>query len=424
MGRRLASLALLLVALFGCRGRSIPASVGDPVRIGVVLPQTGGLAQDGQAWVRAVRLAADEVNAAGGVLGGRRVELLVVDSATDANAGVTGAMQVIDQGAVVVIGDGGSSGSLAIYEMVTRPETTPQLSGSATSTSLTTASASTAATDRYFFRTAPQDGYQAQVVDRIATMHASCTRLAILYQNDTYGMPLATAISDIYATHGTVTGMVSFEPAQASYDTETAMVSGMTPDCVALISYPQDAGIILRSWHDHSYPMVQWIGTDGLFSDDFLAEAGSSPLVDGFYGASPLTTPATPEFGDFAARYHTAYGHDPENFAANYYDATALALLAIERAGSTEGAAIRDALHEIGGPGGTVVVRPAALRDALAALTSSSPHRLDYDGASGPITFDANGDTVAPYEIWQITGMPAAFNQVAVVQAMDLTVTP
>src|SRR5258706_16445446 len=88
--RTLAFLALAVgVAMptVGCRGRSLPSSATDPIRIGVVLPQTGGLAQDGQSWVRGVRLAADEVNAAGGLLGGRRVVLDVVDSATDANAG-------------------------------------------------------------------------------------------------------------------------------------------------------------------------------------------------------------------------------------------------------------------------------------------------------------------------------------------------
>ncbi len=425
--RRLAPLFLLLVLPLApaCRGRSLPSSVTDPVRIGVVLPQTGGLAQDGQAWVRAVRLAADEVNAAGGLLGGRRVELIVVDSATDSNAGVHGAQMVVDQHAAVVIGDGGSGGSLAIYQMVTHTAGVPQISGSATSSSLTVANAALPAAERYFFRTAPPDGYQAQVVDRIATMNAHCTHLAVLFQNDAYGLPFAMGIANLFSAHGTLAAMVAFTPAQASYATETAMVSASMPDCVALIAYPQDAGVILRNWEiTTGHPTVHWIGTDGLFSADFLREAGSDARVDGFLGASPLTTPDTPEFQDFSARYHAAYGHDPENFTASYYDATALALLAIERAGTTDGAMIRDALREIGGPNGMLVVHAARLREALAALQQAHPFPLNYQGASGPIDFNMNGDTVAPYEIWTITGMPAAFSQLAVVQATDLTVLP
>jgi branched-chain amino acid transport system substrate-binding protein len=301
----------------------------------------------------------------------------------------------------------------------------PQISGSATSSSLTVASAGYPADERYFFRTAPPDGYQAQVVDRIATMNASCTHLAVLYQNDAYGMPFAQGIADLFSAHGTVVAMIPFTPAAAAYTTETAMLSAASPDCVALIAYPQDAGVILRAWETTTgHPTVQWIGTDGLFSADFLTEAGSDARVDGFLGASPLTTPDTPEFHDFAARYHTAYGHDPENFAASYYDATALALLAIERAGVADGAMIRDALREIGGPSGATVEHAAGLREALAALHVANPRPLNYQGASGPIDFDTNGDTVAPYEIWTITGSPAAFSSVAVVQATDLTTLP
>lgn len=419
---RLSSLSVLLVLGLvlvapGCRGRSLPDS--GPIRVGVVLPQTGGLAADGQAWVRAARLAADEVNAAGGLLGGRRVELLVEDSATDSNAGVHGAQRVLARDAVAIIGDGGSASTLAIYQMVTQMEHVPQISGAATSSSLTMANAMLAADERYFFRTAPPDGYQAQVVDRIATMNAHCTRLALLYQMDDYGTPLAASIASLYSAHGTAPAMVPFTPAQAAYDTETAMVHAATPDCVVLISYPQDAGVILRSWSSHSYATVHWIGTDGLFSGDFLSEAAAATLIDGFLGASPLTTPDTPEFHDFAARYHTAYGHDPENFTASYYDAMALVLLAIERAGTTDGGMIRDALREIGGPSGTQVVHAAGLREALAALHAASPRPLNYQGASGPIDFDANGDTVAPYEIWTITGSPAVFSSVTVVQASD-----
>jgi ABC-type branched-subunit amino acid transport system substrate-binding protein len=426
--RRLALLFAVVSAIAGCRGATIPSGATDPIRIGVVLPQTGGLAADGQSWVRGVRLAADEVNAAGGVLGGRRVELLVVDSATEGNAGVTGAQHVLGMGAVAIVGDGGSGNTLSIYTMVTEMAQVPQISGSATSTQLTTTAAAMPASQRYFFRTAPPDGYQAQVVDRIATstITPACQRLAILYQNDAYGMPLAQGIMTHFSGHGMVVAMEAFMPAQADYGTQVAAVATATPDCVALIAYPQDAGVILRSWEmlpATMRPSVHWIGTDGLDSQDFITQAAMSPLLDGFVGASPLTTPMTPEFNAFAARYHAAYGHDPENFVANYYDATALLLLAIERAGSTTGSDMRDALRAIGGGSGTVLAYAGALREALAAMEGSTS-LLNYQGASGPITFDPNGDTIAPYEIWQISGSPLALSQLAVVQASDLMTLP
>ncbi len=432
MARLVSLVALLLglaLALPSCRSRSLPASIDEPIRIGVVLPQSGGLAQDGQAWVRGVRLAADEVNAAGGLLGGHRVELLVRDSGTDAQAGVAAAREVLDMGAVAIIGDGGSASSLSVYREVIQMADEPvvQISGSATSSSLTAENLGLSAAERYFFRTAPPDGYQAQVVDRIATMVASpaCSSLAILYQDDAYGMPLAAGIRTLFTAHGTVGAFVAFDAEQPSYATEVGMVAAATPDCVALIAYPRDAGVILRDWDMlSSAPTVQWIGTDGLFSDDFIAEAGSAALIAGFLGASPLTTPPTPEFNDFAARYDAAYGHAPENFVSSYYDATALVLLAIEAAGNTEGPDVRDALRGVGGRTGTRVVHAGDLRTALAALHTAPVRPLNYQGASGPIDFDESGDTVAPYEIWRISGSPADFSEVARVEAADLTPLP
>jgi ABC-type branched-subunit amino acid transport system substrate-binding protein len=425
--RRLAPLfACVLATIVGCRGATLPASASDPIRIGVVLPQSGGLMADGQAWVRGVRLAADEVNAAGGLLGGRRVELLIVDSATEGMAGVTGAESVIGMGAVAIIGDGGSSNTLAIYQMVTESAQVPQISGSATSTSLTMATSSMPASQRYFFRTAPPDGYQAQVVAHIATTTISpaCTRLAILYQNDAYGMPLAQGIMTHFSAAGMVVAMQSFTPMMASYTTEVTAVIGAMPDCVALIAYPQDAGVILRDWMSSHGPMTtHWIGTDGLDSTDFITQAAMSPLLDNFVGSSPLTTPPTPEFVAFKQRYHAAYGHDPENFVANYYDAMALVLLAIERAGSTSGSDVRDALRAIGGGSGTMLAHAAALRAALAMMEGTTT-LLDYVGASGPITIDTNGDTIAPYEVWQVTGSPPALSQLEIVQASDLMTLP
>src|SRR5258708_3737496 len=97
--RRLASstplLALSLALVSACRGPMISPTESGPIHIGVVLPQTGDLAQDGMSWVRGVSLAADEVNAAGGLLGGRRVVLDIVNSGTDSNTGVAAARMVI-----------------------------------------------------------------------------------------------------------------------------------------------------------------------------------------------------------------------------------------------------------------------------------------------------------------------------------------
>ena len=100
-------------------------------------------------------------------------------------------------------------------------------------------------------------------------------------------------------------------------------------------------------------------------------------------------------------RFRAFYGEDPIPFSSNQYDAVALLALAIARAGSTDGVAIRDALLEVSGPpsdtGG--LVEPGALAAGLADVRRGTD--VDYQGASGNVNFDALGNVVTAYEIWR-----------------------
>jgi ABC-type branched-subunit amino acid transport system substrate-binding protein len=418
---RLALAAAVLLPLVSCRGRTLST---EPVVIGVVLPASGSLGTDGMAWVRGVQLAVSEVNAAGGVLPGRRVELLIEDSETDADTAVERAEDLVSRQVVAILGDGGSAASLAVYTMVTQPAGVPQVSCCSTSPLLTEANEALDPADRYFFRTAPSDALQARAVVQVAYANASCTRLAILYINDTYGTPFANAIQQIFpdAGAGTVVAMVPFEDGRASYETELQTVSDATPDCNVVIGYPQNAGQMLQDWNVLTgHPTVEWIGTDGLKSPALETSTGNPALLDGFWGTAPLTTALTEEFNRFADRYRAAFGHDPEPFVSSAYDSAALVMLAIASAGSTDGIDIRDGIHDINDTtsGGVELVRPGQLAFGLSALRDGD--LIDYVGASGPVDVDDLGDPLAPYEVWQWHAAPTpGFEQVRVIQARDL----
>ena len=422
---RLALAAAILVSLVSCRGRVLAPASTEPVRIGVVLPASGSLGTDGMAWVRGIQLAVSEVNAAGGVLPGRRVELLIEDSETDRAVAITRAEDLVARGAVAILGDGGSGASLGIYTTVTRDARIPQVSCCSTSPLLTEANRVLDPADRFFFRSAPSDELQARAVVRLAYGMPMCTRLAILHINDDYGIPFANAIAQIFPSEGPgmVVATVLFEDGRASYTAELQTVSDAMPDCNVVIGYPRNAGQMLQDWDVLTgHPTVAWIGTDGLKSDALATATGNPALLDGFWGTAPLTTPMTAEYNRFAARYRAAFGHDPEPFVSSAYDSAALVLLAIASAGSTDGEAIRDAIHAINDTlaADVELVQSGDLAPGLAFLREGQ--LIDYVGASGPVNVDEFGDPLAPYEVWQWhqSPTPGGFMQVTVFQPSDL----
>ncbi len=391
-----------------------------PIRIGVVMPQTGSLGTDGQLWLKGIRLATQEINAAGGPLPGREVELVVLDSETDTTVAVDQARRAVEEeGVVAIIGDAGSGGTLAVYEGVTAAAGVPQVSCCATSPSLTVASMGTALDDRFFFRTAPSDALQGQVVARIAD-DEMCMRMAILHIDDAYGAPFAAAIeTEFTRLGGTVAVTVPFVDERPSYTTEVMMVAAANPGCVALIAYPETAGTILRDYVRLSMPPdVLWIGTDGLRSDTFVNEVGST-LLSGirFQGAAPITQPMGPTYDSFVARHRAAWGEVPGPFVSNNYDAAALLFLAIARAQSTGGRAIMESVRALGDSTGAIV-RVGDLSEAVQRLQDGE--QVNYEGASGSVDVDDLGDVRTDYEVWRVTEPGTSIEQVRTILATDL----
>ena len=413
--------AALVVGAFGSLScvRGAPGPEDGPILVGVVMPQTGTLGTDGQLWLKGIQLATQEINAAGGPLPGRPVELVVLDSQTDSDVAVSQAQRVLEEGAVAIIGDAGSGGTLAIYQGVTQMAGVPQVSCCATSPSLTEASMASGVDDRFFFRTAPSDALQGQVVARVADDEA-CTRMVIVHMDDAYGTPLAGAIRATFTSAGgTVVATVPYVDGRAMYTTEAQQVATANPECVALIAYPRTAGIFLRNYTSLSMPPnVVWIGTDGLRSDTFITEVGAA-LLSGveFFGAAPITQPEGPVYESFSAQHRAAFGTPPGPFVSNNYDAAALLFLGIARADSTSGRGIMQAVRSLDDPAGAVV-RVGGLAEALERIQAGEP--VNYEGASGSVDVDENGDVRTDYEVWRVSTDGMRIEQIRRVLASEL----
>ncbi|HHH27053.1 MAG TPA: hypothetical protein ENK57_01720, partial [Polyangiaceae bacterium] len=203
MNRSIAVFASL-VSLLGCGPqRTLDENALAPIRIGVIVSQSGGLGGAGPGWLDASRLAVLEVNAAGGLLGGRPVELLVLDDETNTSdlsfqEGL--AQQMIDAEVAGVVGSAASSISLGVASALT-PAGIPQISCCSTSDRITVFNEGLSEDARFFFRTIAPDRLQSKVV-ALAAEDLMCSRVAILHLADDYGQPFGEAIETALMAKG------------------------------------------------------------------------------------------------------------------------------------------------------------------------------------------------------------------------------
>ena len=405
--------------LTACGGDpTLPDGTLAPVKVGVVTSLSGGLRSLGPGWRDAALLAEQEANAAGGVLPGRLVEMVVADDATDPSMGRAAAERlVMEEGVAAIIGAASSSVSLEVAA-ISGPASVPQISCCSTSPLLTTVDQDVG----YFFRTVPSDELQAKVLVQIARTRFMCMRLAVMHLSDDYGTPFGAAIGqEFMGAGGTVAIDVPFADERASYAAEVGMVAAAAPDCIALVGYPESAGTIVRDYNELATPpTVTWIGTDGVRADGFITAAGDPSFVDGFYGTAPREQVGGGRDA-FVARYRATFGADPVIFGASQYDAAMLILLAIAKAGSTDGEAIRTALFDVSAPNGDMtdmVVQPGLMREGIATVRSGGD--VDYFGAGGDVDFDAEGNVLGDYELWQYDAASGAFQSVETIRAEDI----
>ncbi len=404
-------------------GSTLPDGTLAPVRVGLVVSLQGNLATLGEGWKNAALLVEQEVNAAGGPLPGRRLEMVIADDQTNSEVGGRVGRELLDDGVIAIIGAGASSVTKAVAES-TFMRMVPQISCCSTSPELTTFQPPR---ERFFFRTVGSDLVQASVLARAARDRFFCTKLAIFVQNDAYGTPFGAAIEQRFMQFGgTSVTKIPFMVERPSYATEVAMGIASMADCIAIVGFAEDAGTIRREWQSAGGPSVQFIGTDGVRDPNLPTVIGDSMLADGFVGTAPFSGAssgqgATPRYIAFAANFDAVFGQDPKDltFGSSQYDAAALLVLAIARAGVTDGVAIRDALYDVASPnGGERVFGPGELDQALVEIRNGSD--IDYEGASGPVNIDDLGNVTSDYELWRYSAADGRILTTTVIRSSEI----
>ena len=377
-----ALVAAAALALSGCA--STPASeyaAGDGVlKLGGVLPLTGALAFLSPPEIAGAELAVADINAAGGVLG-KPVEWSVEDSSDGDHPEIApaSATKLLSEGADAVVGAAASGVTRLIIDQITKNKTV-QISMSNTAPDLTDWK-----DGGYYFRTAPSDLLQGAIVGNQIVADGN-ENVAIIYQQTAYGEGLeAKAKAVIEAAGAKVVSSLPFPEAETNFDTIVDQTIAAGADSVLVISYDEIKKIV---------PALQKKNFDGskiYFVDGNLANF-SDQSWKGYIEGAKGTLPGGQTDEAFKKRasdlYKPNHAEELKEFAylAETYDAVILLALAAEQAGNDSGEAIAANMQSVS-TGGEKVTDFAA---GLAAIKDGKD--IDYDGFSGPIEFDDNGD--------------------------------
>jgi branched-chain amino acid transport system substrate-binding protein len=390
------------LVLAGCAGGDTggeePSESAGPAEemtltVGTALPQTGNLAFLGPPEEAGVAYAMSQINEATADTG---LELDVVfgDSGdTDNKAYETEIPRLLGEDVSAIIGAASSSTSLQFIDQVTGAGVI-QFSPANTSDAFTTYE-----DNGLYFRTAPSDVLQGEVLGNLIAEDGHQT-LGMIVLNDSYGTGLAKYVTEAFeAAGGEVVAAPTYNTGDTSFDAQISEVLAADPDAIALITF-EEVKTILPSLFGQ-YPAENLYFVDGNlanFGDQF--PAGS---LTGAKGTFPgLSLDAITDFTDALQTFNTDEGNEPLTeftYAAESYDATILLALAALAAGSTDGTAMAEKLIEVSGGAGEGE-KCETYADCAAIIVDGGT--ADYDGISGPITFDEVGDpTEASIGIYQ-----------------------
>ena len=378
-----ATLAAAALVLSGCAATDGGSAGGElALKIGTALPQTGNLAFLGPPEEAGVALAIKEINEADK---GIQVEVVWGDSGdTDNKAYETEIPRLLNAGVKAILGAASSGTSLQFIDQVVGAGVI-QFSPANTSAALTTYD------DKgLYFRTAPSDVLQGEVLGNLIAADGH-EKIAMIVLNDSYGTGLASFTTEAFeAAGGEVLAAPTFNTGDTNFSAQVSEVLATSPDAIVLITFEEVRTIIPQLVSQFPADKLYFVdGNLANFSEDF--EPGT---LTGAKGTLPgLDIETIPAFLESMNANWVAEGNPDLGGVYSYgpesYDAVVLLALAALAAGSVEGVDMAGKLQEVSGGsgGGTKCTSFAECADII-----NGGGVADYDGVSGPITFDENGD--------------------------------
>lgn len=328
----------------------------DPIRLGAVFSTSGIAAPHNKPLVQMAKLAVDHINKNGGLLN-RPVELVLLDNSSTPIGSALAAQKIISQKIPAVIGAHWSSHSLAMADILQNSGVL-MISPGSTNPAITTGK-------DYVFRACFVDSFQGLAMAKFAIEELQAkTAVVIANIDEDYSTTLARYFSTAFTKRGgKVTAEINYRGDATDFTENIEIIQGLKPDVVYLPGYTRDSGLFIKQARKHGITAI-FLGGDAW--DEIETYSGTS--VDGSFQSAPWH-PQVPfeKSKELQDLFHASYGEKIKNTSSPLaFDAVMILAEAIRQADSIE---------------------PARIREKLASIS--------YSGATGQITFDANGDPIA-----------------------------
>jgi len=379
------------VAMMMAGSLILPAVALADIKMGIILGFTGPIESLTPDMAGSAEVAFKEASDSGNLLGGEKIVVVRADSTCiDAGAATAAAERLVTSEKVVAIMGADCSGvTTAIANNVAVPNGVPMISPSSTSPALTTIE-----DNGYFFRTAPSDARQGQVLAKIV-MDRGISEIAVTHTNNDYGKGLTDSFSSAYtALGGKISATVPHEDGKADYSAEVASLDASGAEVLAVFGYVDQGGRYMIQTSLDSGAFDKFILADGMYGDSLLEN------IDGDLTGTFGTVPGTASNGaDIFKKIAADAGLNAGGpYTGESYDAAALLVLAMQRARSTNGESIADNLLAVANAPGAKIL-PGELAKGLSILNSGGP--IDYVGATN-VELDGVGETFGSYREFEI----------------------
>lgn len=318
----------------------------DVIKIGGNFELTGDVAEFGKKGENGAKLAIEEINAKGGVLG-KKIEYVGADNKSEAGESTAATTKLITQDKVIgIVGPMTTGNTLAAIPVVTEnkiPLVTP------TGTNATITVSKEGKLNPWLFRACFIDPFQGEVGANFAlqTFKAKTAALVIDQKGD-YAKGLAESFKKTFEAAGGK--IVASEQYVAGQDKDfraiLTNIKKQNPEVIFVPGYYGEAGLIIKQARELSIT-APIVGGDGWGTGPIVEVAGAEAMNNTYY--SDHVAADDPGLKDFAAAYKAKYNQDADSFAALGYDAAKLLIAGIEKAGSTDSEKIRVALETMTG---------------------------------------------------------------------------
>lgn len=330
--------AMAFSVLAGCGGNSEGGADSEVIKIGGIGPLSGPNSTYGISVKEGADLLAEEINAAGGI-NGKKVEFIFEDDQSDNTVAASAFNKLVDKDGVCAILGGVTSGTTLAIAPNSTNKKIPMITPTGTEPTITNVGGD------FMFRGCFVDSFQGEILAKYTKEKLGKTTAAVLYNSSSdYSKGIANAYKETLEKNGgQVVEFLSYgSDKETDFKAQLTKIKSANPDVIILPDYYNVVGLIAKQARDMGITS-QFLGGDGWESEELTKIGGTA--VDGAIYINHYYAEDTEEnVKNFVDSYTKKYNKTPDCFAALSYDTAKILVKAIEKANSTDGTAIRDAL--------------------------------------------------------------------------------